>query len=94
MTFFCQDFCVGKDLIILLSSNVICGGLSPLLYVQWEVIVRFVDIGGIVYYHCLHVLFIILQKSTDNKFENTPKRDSIISLVAKYINLTRDGIGI
>jgi hypothetical protein len=26
-----------------------------------EVIVRFVDIGGLVYYHCLNILFLIMQ---------------------------------
>jgi hypothetical protein len=50
------------------------------------VIVRFVDIGGIVYHHCLHVLFIILQKSTDNKFENTPKRVYFFHLDSNYKN--------
>jgi len=26
---------------------------------MWEVVVRFVDIGGIVYHHCFHLLFVI-----------------------------------
>jgi len=30
---------------------------------RWEVIVRFVDIGGIVVHHCLNVLFIIVKQS-------------------------------
>jgi hypothetical protein len=30
----------------------------------WQVIVRFVDIGGIVYHHCLHVLLILVELFT------------------------------
>jgi hypothetical protein len=42
-------------------SKVICSGLICVQWVQlgWEVIVCFVDIGGIVDHHCLNFLFII-----------------------------------
>ena len=39
-------------------SNVICGGLFVLSKWRREMIVRFVDIGGIVDHHCLNFLFI------------------------------------
>jgi hypothetical protein len=38
----------------------ICG-LFVFSGLKLEVIVRFVDIGGIVYHHCLHILFLIMQ---------------------------------
>jgi len=40
-------------------SNIICHGLFC-VQLRWEVIVCFVDIGGIDNYHSLNFLFIIL----------------------------------
>jgi hypothetical protein len=45
-------------------SNVICHSLFCVQWVQlkWEVIVRFIDIGGIDNCHCLNFLFIIIRE--------------------------------
>jgi hypothetical protein len=52
-------------------SNVICHSLFCVQWVQlkWEVIVRFIDIGGIDNCHCLNFLFIIIREDPTIIFE-------------------------
>jgi hypothetical protein len=45
----------------------ICHGLFYFNYLTWEVIVRFVDISGIVYHHCLNFLLMILPSKFNNR---------------------------
>ena len=64
-------------------SNVICRGLFCVQWVQlrWEVIVGFLDIGGIDDHHCLNFLFI-----------NNNAHDKIVLIYTRKRSKFRDGL--
>jgi hypothetical protein len=64
-------------------SKVICRGLFCVQWLQlrWEVIVGFVDIGGIDDHHCLNFLFI-----------NNNAHDKIVQIYTRKRSKFRDGL--